>query len=114
MESKKGLLIANSNLIIALVVGVAVLMLSDLQTAFTLPFIIFIELIFIMTMGGRSKRNNRSRLALWNHICKRVGVTDYSLHQVVGTNWLPWAKDQEFDYFFSTAKEKRMTTTEDE
>lgn len=43
------------------------------------------------------------RISLWNKICKDIGIEDKILHEIVGTKWLPWLKNQPFDYFLNNS-----------
>jgi hypothetical protein len=43
------------------------------------------------------------KISLWNKICKDIGIEDQVLHEIAGTKWLPWAKNQPFDYFLDNS-----------
>ena len=51
----------------------------------------------------------RRKLALWNRLCKKLGVKDKVLHEIVGTSFIPWVREQPFDY-----DQRNATTSEDE
>jgi hypothetical protein len=40
----------------------------------------------------------RRKLHLWSHLCKRLGVKDTILHEIVGTSVIPRLRAQPFDY----------------
>jgi hypothetical protein len=45
---------------------------------------------------------------LWNYLCKMIGIKDIVLHQIVGTAFLPWAKNQPFIYFLSEEQIQKL------
>ncbi len=55
-----------------------------------------------------SKRGSFSaRLALWERICRELDIKGEVLHEVVGTNLLPWVKKQPFQIAASRSFAKR-------
>lgn len=42
-----------------------------------------------------------SSLKLWNILCKELKIEDKVLHEIAGTSFFPWAKEQTFDYFIN-------------
>lgn len=41
------------------------------------------------------------RLGLWNLLCKEMNVADEIMHRVMGTWYIPWARNHVFDYYLS-------------
>lgn len=46
-----------------------------------------------------SSRFLSDRLGLWNVLCKEMNVADEIMHRVVGTWYIPWARNHVFDYY---------------
>jgi hypothetical protein len=47
-----------------------------------------------------------NKLFVWNYICKKMGIRDVILHEVVGIDKLPWARNKSFDYFLLKQNKK--------
>jgi hypothetical protein len=62
---------------------------------------------FIQSLS-QNKNSISSYLMLWNYLCKMVGIKDIVLHQIVGTAFLPWAKNQPFIYFLSEEQIQKL------
>lgn len=42
------------------------------------------------------------RMSLWNRLCKELKFDDRVLFQIAGISWLPWTRNQTFDYFLES------------
>ncbi len=69
---------------------------------------IFLSLIIYKKLLPESTKTSESgilrKLCLWNSLCKELQIHDQVLHQVARTSWLPWTRNQPFDYFLKESK----------
>ena len=57
------------------------------------------SMAMMMMMAIQRRPGMRRKLALWTYICEGVGIKSCTMHRVVGTWVIPWAKDKNFDFY---------------
>jgi hypothetical protein len=64
-----------------------------------LQWIIILVVWMPVTMiYGRLSTTARRRFILWRQICVELGISNTTLHKVIGTNLLPWIRKQPLNY----------------
>ncbi len=75
---------------------------GEISKLFSGVFMVFSQTYLIVYIIFR--RYTILKLRLWNSLCKELQIDDQVLHQIARTSWLPWAKNQPFDYFLKKSK----------
>ena len=48
---------------------------------------------------------SQGAIFVWNRLCKELGFSDRVLFEIAGIGWIPWTKNQSFDFFLSEGEE---------
>ncbi len=54
---------------------------------------------------AESGEQGKTPFEVWNHLCKDLGFDDRVMFGIAGISWLPWVKNQSFDYFLEKKDE---------
>jgi hypothetical protein len=81
--------------VIAITMFYQLTMSSDKSTnLFALAAMCLSVLLMAVIMSGTLVK---SKIQLWSHLSKKLGISDKTLHEVAGTFLIPWIREQPFD-----------------